>query len=422
MPNIPQAEKNKREEPSKFKIKFPKNNFGYLPPVEDFFELLKLKVSPFHMLSELEAEADEKLPVGRNQLYNIVKDGISQKIKNKLLSYVSRVAPELTLNFKFSIGLFKKLYESNKFGANAGAWLSMLTGFNRSRPSDQLDLLVQFIEERSHAELSLCKQASRVKKQDPTGHEQALFISDFLSNHSLVPKEVLNDYCDQVARNDSGLEFNQLAVIKFLLFTWSDFYLSAIASYEIGTRNYMQHLGLAVERGAETSIPKTMPNLLNDDSWKNSAFNNLLELTKTLLGKGEELSWREFSRMIPINGQTEEKQNDYDSTSFTDKQYKTLRSWRAGKVKDLPSRKLLSQFISSFCDIGTLEHQLLLERFTVALAMDSWIRKWDKWLELNDIADDMRSELIQSVLNHYDVHLAQIKENHAEIFEDDKAA
>lgn len=420
MPNIPQVEKNEREEPSKFKIKFPKNNFGYLPPTEDFFELLKLKVSPFHMLSELEAEADEKLPVGRNQLYNIVKDGISQKIKNKLLSYLSRVAPELTLNFKFRIGLFKKLYESNKFGANAGAWLSMLTGFNRSRPSDQLDLLVQFIEERSHAELGLCKQANRVKKQELTGHEQALFISGFLSDHSLVPEVILRDYCDQVARNDSGLEFDQLAMIKFLLFTWSDFYLSAIASYEIGTRNYMQRLGLAVEWDTDTSIQKSMPDLISEDSWKSSAFNNLLELTKTLLGKDKELSWREFSRMIPINGQTEEKQSNHDSTSFTDKQYKTLRRWRAGK--DLPSRKCLSQFASSFSDIETLEHQLLLERFTVALAIDAWIRKWDEWLDSHDLAEITRRELIQSVLNHYDAHLAQMKENHAEVIEDDKAA
>ncbi|WP_067864721.1 hypothetical protein [Neptuniibacter marinus] len=420
MPNIPQVEKNKREEPSKFKIKFPKNNFGYLPPAEDFFELLNLKVSPFHLLSEIEAETEEKLPVGRNQLYNIVKDGISQKIKNKLLSYLNRVAPELTLNFKFSIGLFKKLYESNKLGANAGAWLSMLTGFNRSRSSDQLDLLVQFIEERSHAELGLCKQANRVRKQDLTGHEQALFISGFLSDHSLVPKEVLNDYCDQVVRNDSGLEFDQLAVIKFLLFTWSDFYLSAIASYEIGTRNYMQRLGLVVEWDADTSIQKSMPDLFNEDTKRNSAFNNLLELTKKLHSKGEELSWREFSRMIPINGQTEEKQNNYDSTSFADKQYKTLRRWRSGR--DLPSRKLLSQFITSFCESKTLEHQLIMERFTIALAIDSWIRKWDEWLESNGIAADVRHELIQSVLNHYDAHLAQMKENHAEILEDDKAA
>ncbi len=182
----------------------------------------------------------------------------------------------------------------------------------------------------------------------------------------------------------------------------------------------MQHLGLVVDWDAETSIQKSMPDLLNEDSWKGSAFNNLLELTKTLLSKDEELGWREFSRMIPINGQTEEKQNNYDSTSFTDKQYKTLRRWRAGK--DLPSRKLLSQFISSFSDIETLEHQLLLERFTIALAMDSWIRKWDEWLESHDIADDVRRELIQAVLNHYDAHLAQMKENHAEILEDDKAA
>jgi hypothetical protein len=405
---------------AKFKIKFPKNKFGYLPPVEDFFELLNLKVSPFHLLSEIEAEANEKLPVGRNQLYNIVKDGISHKIKNKLMSYLSRVVPELTLNFKFSIGLFKKLYESNKLGANAGAWLSMLTGFNRFRSSDQLDLLVQFIEERSHTELSLCKQADRVKKQDLTGYEQGLFISGFLSDHSFVPKEILNGYCDQVARNDSGLDFDQLAVIRFLLFTWADFYLSAIAAYEIGTRNYMQSLGVAVNWDADTSIQKSIPDLLNEDSWKSSAFNNLLELTKTLLGKGEELSWREFSRMIPINGQTKENLNNYDSTSFTDKQYKTLRRWRAGK--DLPSRKLLSQFISSFSDIETLEHQLLLERFTMALAMDAWIQKWDEWLELHDVADDVRRELIQSVLSHYDVHLAQMKDSHAEILEDDKAA
>ncbi|MAY43509.1 MULTISPECIES: hypothetical protein [unclassified Neptuniibacter] len=421
MPKLPPKNNREGSEDTKYRIKFPKNNFGYLPPAEDFFELLNLKVSPFHLLSDIAAEADEKLPVGRNQLYNIVKDGISHKIKNKLLSYLSHVVPELTLNFKFSIGLFKKLYESNKFGANAGAWLSMLTGFNRSRSSDQLDLLVQFIEERSHAELGLCKQANRVRKQGLTGHEQALFISGFLSDHSLVPKEVLNDYCDQVARNDSGLEFDQLAVIKFLLFTWSDFYLSAIASYEIGTRNYMQRLGLVVEWDADTSIQKSMPDLLNEDTKRNSAFNNLLELTKALLGKGEEHSWREFSRMIPIHGQTEEKSDNYDSTSFTDKQYKTLRRWRAGK--DLPSRKLLSQFISSFSDIETLEHQLLLERFTVVLAIDTWIRKWEEWLECHGIAADVRRELIQSVLNHYDAHLAQMKENHAEILEeDDKAA
>ncbi len=399
----------------KFVIRIPGNQFYFLPPLSDLCKLLKIKLSPYYILKDLEAESGVFLTVGKTSLYGITKDGVSQKVKKHLLDFISKAAPELKMRLRLSFSQFRSIYLAHKYKANAGGWFPVLAGFKISRRPDWLSLVTDFCESRAYIELDFCKEVKKFDKS-ASAHSQAIFITEFMAVHTLIPNEVLNGYVEVVKRNEETGVLNIRPVIRYLLYGYGDFYQSALAHYEIGVRSYIQNLGLDVDRRNESSIQRALPDFHCKDQRKRLVFNNLLEIMKNIqFGEGDP-GWRDLSRAIPINGitspteKTADVSKDDETAELREKQYNVLKKWRKGK--DLPGNVLLAQFLSHIVEPNSIEHQILYERFKTVIAFDTWLEECKAWLtEYLDESDGLK--LLQEVVNHYHVHYAQALQTNA---------
>jgi hypothetical protein len=377
----------------KYVLKSPKFSSLFLPSPQEITELLGLPNNAVKLFPLLEEQYGYKLNISRSSRAELDKNGVAKPTVNKLYRWVSN----LPIPFKKIIDLpmFLKVFRAMRKNSNAGLWYSIMKGLRSSSHDSELVTVCDFIEERANADYQMVKTIkSQIKlglidKNDgnaawhiqlATWHESSLVPSDQLEFYSRYPKAP----DDPMFQQEEGIN----ALLEAVYHLHFDFYLAAIASFEIGLvlyddRNY-DHIDVDNYTGLFSSVINTW--VIEDK--KTMCFEAMLAEFKKLLGK-DGIGWRELSCFISIDDSGD------SGESLKDRQYNRLKDWRRGV--NMPSDIKLRQFAEAALEsVGDYSPEAILIYFRISRALDLFVTKHLQMAQYHNAA-----QIIEKVIAHY---------------------
>jgi hypothetical protein len=365
----------------KYVIASPSYKSTFLPSPSDVAELLGLPANIIKMIPFAEDHHGIPLNVGRSSRAEMTNNGVAKPTMSKLAGWMNK----LPIPFKqlIDIPLMLKTYRAMRVGSNAGMWKSSSHGLKLSPYDSEFITLFDFIDVRAEADYQMLKtlnhqiENKKLDKTDTNAIWQAQL--DTWTRHSMVPAEqlaCLSHFFHNINDPMFSVEANAIAVKKAQYHLIFDFYLSAIASYEVGLLLYasrqMSEIEIESNDGVFSSVINTYA-VSDEDCTCFGAM--LMELRNILKRHGLNSGWRALASYIDIeeSGNREELLND--------KQYGQIRDWR--NRKNMPSDKKLRQFITHFVkDLGDYEIESTLIYLRIANAIDTLVERLFK--ETND--------------------------------------
>lgn len=380
-------------------------NSYFLPSIADVTSLLGLPDNPIKMIPLFESLYDSPLNVGRSSRHQITKKGVAKPTRDKLVSWFNRLP--IPANKLIHMPTMLKTYRAMRVSSNAGLWLSSMHGLKLSSHDNEFKVLNDFINERSEADFQMLKSIKKKIKSKKVAKDDidALWQEQLSTweKHSLVPSEQLN-YYTSFAKSPNALVFeqeqNKLKLLESAYHLIFDFYLSAIASYEVGLvlyeKRHYYDIDVANYHGLFSSVVETWVSAAEEHTCFEAV---LLELRKILGDDTKPMAWRELSSFIPINNAAQISENE----TLKDRQYGLLKDWR--KNQNMPSDTKFREFVeSAFRTQGNVYIEPILIYFRIAKGLDSIVTK-----QLHKVEDKACIPILKKVISNYPLYFNRFK-------------
>jgi hypothetical protein len=326
------------------------------------------------MIPFIEEHKNLPLNVSRSSRAALSNTGVAKPTYNKLSNW----AKQLSIPFEklISRSLLVRTFKATDVNSNAGQWWSILHGFQLAAHDTELAALISFLEARSDTDYLMVKAVKKQIKQGKINKDDnnAIWLAQLPTweKHSLVPEEQLSIYTEFMTSADNPKhrqDDNAIALLTAVYHLIFDFYLAAIAHYEIGFVLYEQRHYENVEIDKYLGIFSAVMDIYLHEDNDYSCFSAMLEALKQRLAKnGNVLGWREIAAFIPLedSGQSPEL--------FNDRQYKQLKDWRKGE--NMPSNEKMRLFIEAMIQsLGDYSPEPILDYFRIARAIDNLVAK-----------------------------------------------
>lgn len=369
---------NSADSNNKIKFKDEKPPYYFLPPLQDFLELLNLPHTQKQLLDLAESAFGINSKISRSSKFAIFRNGVGKRVISKLLGFYKNLP--ILFDDVFTPKNLNKVDKSAKVGSNAVYWLSAIPFYKLSAPNDEADKELEplfiFIEKRCSTEVRFLESVRAKIKNGEIDREDTVviykYISDFWIKETKVPEHAINMLGNIVKSPDrlkKPSKEDTLSAIESYCFMNLDFYLEAITYFEIGVRyeygNDPQNL-----KNEIGTITRSIYAFATNESISTCFEAMLIEYKKILTDLVGETGFRDLARFIDIN----ELENADLSESLDDRQYTQLKRWRNGK--DIPSNERLAAFLDKLDEYANVDSGYVLKMaFRIALGVDKLVGK-----------------------------------------------
>ena len=371
----------KPNEGNKYVFKIINFKSAYLPSYDEVAYLLHLPNNFRGIIDYAQSFYEAKLPVSKSSISTLSTKGIGKPTFKKIENWFLSLSPSIV--HIFNPKLLKKNYKAVVVGSNASHFYSCVDSYKFSlranKNDNELNVLMDWLEERSNADYLLMSEIHRKAKSEIIDKNDPKDIWLLQKTHwhaqSLVPSrqlEVLDEFFKSDKRRENYTFDEVLAIAGASYYLTFDFYLSAIANYEIGLQFYYERLDETCKDKQYSSFFTGVLNTLIESDEVNSCFDAaLIELKKFISSKIKPISWRQLASYIPIENSQLNAPESYEP--LKDRQYKQLKDWRNGK--NLPSFLKLERFVSAICEkLCDLDSSALLVYFRISRGIDTKIQ------------------------------------------------
>ncbi|WP_162629279.1 hypothetical protein [Moritella yayanosii] len=349
----------------KYVIKTPSFTSYFLPSQQEVSALLDLPDSFRKMIPLIEYHSGIKLNVGRSSRAKMHTDGFAKPTFKKLISWFQQLP--ISLNNAFSYSLLRKVIKAGHANSNAITWFPFLNSVNNQNYNDEFVELLSFIEERANADcLMLTSYKAQVKKGDI---DEKSLIDNFThqlpiwTQSSLIPDELFSDYGEILKlhlTDPTEAEKQAYKLLPAFMAMRFDFYLAAIANYEIGLALYIQRSGTEIDWDSFEGFMWPVIKVFAVSEESCHCFDAMLAHFKFILSKNDgEISWQKLASYIEIN------ESGTAEITLKDKQRHQLNDWR--RNENLPSDKKFRAFVEAAVKpLGhhSIEHILIYARIS----------------------------------------------------------
>lgn len=369
---------NSADSNNKIKFKDEKSPYYFLPPLQDFLELLNLPHTQKQLLDLAESAFGIDSKIGRSSKFAIFGNGVGKQVISKLLGFYKNLP--IPFDDVFTPKNLNKIDKSAKVGSNAVHWLSAVPFYKLSAPDGEsdkeLEPLFLFIEKRCQTEVRFLEYVREKIKNDKIDREDTViiykYISVFWKNETKVPEHAvhtLGNIIKYPERLKKPSKEDTLSAIESYCFMNLDFYLEAITYFEIGVRyeygNDPQNLKKEIG-----TITRSIYAFATNNTISTCFEALLIEYKKILTDLVGKTGFRDLARFIDIN----ELENADLSESLDDRQYTQLKRWRNGK--DIPSNERLAAFLDKLDEYANVDSGYVLKMaFRIALGVDKLVGK-----------------------------------------------
>ena len=343
------------------KFRVPDQSFSsfYLPSVNSIFKRLKL---PHNLPLQLKAaedyyDIDSKLTINlRNKM---VYGGISYKHRETYLNFVQQIIRPKDFDKNVMGELLSRSYGVK---SNAGAWLAALEGFSQTRALELSLPVIEFIRNRAEADLAFLEssKSNGIDKKDE--HTQYKWMAAFASKNTLVDNGVIKTAVKTHSKITSPGDYSRfkkhdwLNILRFNLSFEADFYLSAIATYDLAIHSYFfggsreanqpYFLEISQKYSKTKNIRNLFEALLDAIRWQNT------------VQKNTPLAWNALAQCIE-----------------TSDPHNLMNKWRSGK--ELPSSYKFSSFINKLDAHENEVEKFIVEQYMeISIALDTLLLEW----------------------------------------------
>jgi len=392
-----------KQAPEKFRV--PDKSFPsfYLPSIKSIFKRLKL---PHNLPLQLKAAEDYydincKLTINlRNKM---VRGGINYKHRETYLNFVRQIIGPKGFDTKVMEEIFSGSYG---VGSNAGAWLVALEGYSQTKALKLSLPVMEFIRNRAESDLAFLEssKSNGIGKKDD--HAQYEWMAAFVSKNTLVDNDVIKKAVETHSKTISPGDYSSfkksdwLNVLRFNLSFEADFYLSAIAIYDLAIHSYYfgrlrkANQPYFLEISEKYSKIKIVRNL----------FEGLLDILRrqNTSQANKPLAWNSLAQYIE-----------------TSDPHNLMNKWRRGK--ELPSSYLFSSFIDKLdFPEDEVEKFIIKQYMQISIALDSLVSEWastgkkilneleQQSIQVNqEELDDLIREVINGLEKYYEAFSCQ---------------
>ncbi|CAM2928752.1 hypothetical protein MOVI109754_08520 [Moritella viscosa] len=390
----------------------------YLPSIKTAFDFLGIKLDLVSIIEKCEIEGIKPLQISRSSMYDLQGKGVGKNIYRKYLNWAfDNFTPYFTKSFSDTPSL---LHSIDTVPSNASDWklfwlgtTSSIKGVDFASLMPEFVPLIEFIEYRCDTELALQQSIRNRDDFDTLKHADVAiwwpqFIKPFFDEHTVLTSKELDTVNNVVSGRFTPSELVETEKHAFyidLLRVKYDFILSAIAHYEVG---------YVLASCPDDQQPQTVAPLAchaikkyATSNESRTCFDWTLQTLKDWWSETKSsISWRDIASCIPIENTDPTCKS---GVTHIDKQYSRLKDWRKGK--NLPSNKLLEQFITNIAaSIGAepeCDRLFILCRITIGLdkALTNLVKEWGKGIgsesQVNAIWKDVLSHYYEDYYLHY---------------------
>lgn len=388
----------------KFVFKSPSFESLFLPAPSVIAELLGLPANFVKALPMLESYYDKKLNVGRSSRANLVAKGVAKPTLNKLSLWLKQLP--IPTKKLFSVSLSLNVWRAMQVGSNAGSWLSTVNGLKQSNYDTEFSQLMAFVAARSNADYLVLASFNKLVKSGQLSREDNIACWAHLhptwAESSLVSLEQLSQYQQYVelSNNDNVMAIEQeIQVMRAVYAMRLDFYLAAIANYEVGVALYEIRQGADTDFESYDGLFSSVIHTYAVADEECTCFTAMLIKLRNILSRHQQdSSWRALASYIAIeeSGDSEE--------SLNDKQYRQLKDWRNGE--NMPSDKKLREFVEAVvASLGHYDIEPLLVYFRIARGVDTLVAKM-----LSEVKSEKVVPIIAETLASYPKYFEHYKQ------------
>jgi hypothetical protein len=380
----------------------------YLPPPSRLFELLGFNLGVPTIIELMDNVGVQPPMISRSSQYDLQGKGVGKKTYKKLIDWTVDL-PISSLNSLLE-GQNPKLDEAAKTSLNAYLWRLYLESMlqpikiNNDELKPEYITLVDFIEYRCDTEIAFRQY---VRNRDDFSETDVnntdiwwqKWVKPFYVEHTrLTPIEL--DGMDDLIRDrsiaDKLTDAEKHKLFKSLLRLKSDFILTTIAHYEVGVM-----ISYCPDESMRTLKPLACRALQRycESDGERTCFYWVLQVIKDSLTESDPAtSWKRIASYIPINPETDETE---EGMTIEAKQIDRLKSWRKGK--NLPSNKLLTQFIENMKVITkqTPSDDTVLIAVLITLGLDKQLANWTKEIGHEFSSKNIVRQIWKDTLSHY---------------------
>jgi hypothetical protein len=387
----------------------------YLPPMKQAMRFLGW-LNPTRQFIEM-SEADNNLPlnIGRSSRYDLMNKGVGHKTISKFVSWIKTLP--LPLERGMTWAEWRQFNVSCDVGSNASDWLISLYCFtSNSLRHHEFDYLIHFVRQRCAADVKCLRRGRRLLKRGELNDNN---LTDMLqvqvplwSENSIVGGDVWREVSSLLVGHQEQIPLSEsqtLILIAHIAQLQFDFYLEAIACYEVGC---------VVTQTPEADLTLSPDGILTrgilfyvSDSEVNTCFGGFLKELKRVIAihKGK-LSWRQLASAIEVDEDTKVASGD----SLNQKQRNRLKDWRNGR--NLPSDEKLQSFLAHLLvefDESRLNMLFIYCRIAIGLDklvndfMGSCEREACSMKEVQAVLDSVLARYPNYYLRHMEQHFIQ---------------
>ena len=354
----------------------------YLPPLNEVAQLLHLPSNISGMITHAQSFYDSDLPVSKSSISHLSNQGVGKPTFKKIYTWFKSLSPRI--NEVFNLQVYKKTSKAMRVTSNASTYYLYTHGFNFSKKSNnndnELNILIDWLVERSNADYLIMSEihnkakSKSIDKKNPRDIWQ--LQKPHWQSHSLVPNDqftILDEFFNSDKRREDYTNEDALALAEATYYLTFDFYLSAIANYEVGLHSYYRRLDENYNPEKGSSFFINVLNTLVESDEANGCFDAvLIELRELISSKEKPMPWRKLASFIPL--EKSHSDNPESGESLNDRQYKQLKDWRNGK--NLPSFLRLEKFINAIrASYGNYDSLAILMYFRISRGIDTKIQE-----------------------------------------------
>lgn len=226
-------------------------NSVHLPPLNEVAHLLHLPNNISGMITHAQSFYGSDVPVSKSSISHLSNQGVGKPTFKKIYTWFKSLSPRI--GEVFNLEVLKKTFKAARVGSNASTYYPCTYGFNCSKKSNindnELNVLLDWLEERSNADYLMMREiyskakSKSIDKKSPKDIWQ--LQKPHWQSHSLVPNDqftILDEFFNSDKKRDDYTNEDALALAEATYYLTFDFYLSAIANYEVGLHSYYRRL------------------------------------------------------------------------------------------------------------------------------------------------------------------------------------
>jgi hypothetical protein len=345
------------------------------------------------------------LDIKRSSRHKLTSTGVGFPSSKKFIAWLSKLLDQtFSTDSVISESTMSEAFQVN---SNANAWYSVinhsedLCEASRGESMTQFKPLLRFLMARCEADIVMQQQVNKTllsKEFDNENLACRLSLQDTLwLTHSNIDNTVWLKFTALLIENAiSKLKDKPqiLEVAKYMVSLKLDFYLEAIAHYEVGCM-----LTMHADK-SELTKPNgilTRGLLFYANGKVKNCFDGFLhELKRAYTIKLGKVSWRQLARYIEID----EDENAASGDSLEDKQYARLKKWRNGDGA-ISNAKLQSFFVNL---VGTEELDFLFTIYSyarISLGLDKLLTQLKAQHKDKAFSDDDFDAVCRNVFAQY---------------------